>query len=72
MSPKIKRFRCWWCNRVLGLKKLHHAQRATKPIRRCCFKCARDPGGAFLLVYPGGAHEEAESIRRNQEQEIRL
>ena len=69
MSPQqVERFRCWWCNRVLGMKKLHHEQKAARPVRKCCGRCARDPGGAFLLVYPGGVQEETASLLALQQE----
>jgi len=64
--PQLQRFRCYWCNRVLGPRRLHHEQELVSPTRRCCNECAGDPDSPYRLIYPGGPEEEAKEIGRVQ------
>ena len=62
--PRLTRFRCWWCARVLGVKKLHHTISEVEPKRRCCHECYLREGSNYLAVYAGEEQERAEVARQ--------
>jgi len=63
MPPRLTRFRCWWCQRVLGVRKLHHEVVAGDRVRRCCHECYLREGSNYLLVYEDEVQEKAEVWR---------
>lgn len=56
------RFRCYWCKRDLGRRKLHHRQPAAGGDRLCCVSCHSDLDGIYRKVYPGGASQEEREV----------
>ena len=59
MSGRLARFTCYWCKRLLGVKRLHHeVEVAGERTRRACSSCCADPNGTYRKIYPNGEHQE--------------
>lgn len=67
MTARLTRFKCWWCQRTIGVRYLHHKIHAKGRIRRCCERCNGDPESNFNKVYPGGVEQELSEVARVQE-----
>lgn len=65
VSVRMTRFKCWWCQRALGVKRLHHeVQVPEQKIRRCCTACNGVEQSNYRLIYPRGEVQERAEISR--------
>lgn len=64
VPARLTRFKCWWCSRDLGVRKLHHETPSVDMIRRCCNECYLSEDSNYRAVYPGGEGEESDEVRR--------
>lgn len=65
VAVRLQRFRCWWCRRDLGAKRLHHEVTSGSTTRRCCFQCYLSQDSNYRRVY------ESEDDERQEIQRVR-
>lgn len=63
-SGRMRRFKCWWCERTLPVDGHHHEQEGSDgKTRHCCRACHRDPDSNYRRTYPGGVSQERREVR---------
>ena len=60
MSARLTRFKCWWCQRLLGVRRLHHEVTTSESVRRCCYQCYCTEGSNYRKVYADEDQEREE------------
>ena len=71
MAPRLTRFTCYWCQRSMDVRHLHHKQKGSDGgVRRCCNPCHENKRSTYRKIYPEGSHAESGEIARYTEHNV--